>query len=32
VAPKAAVEAGDWAKITELSRHAAALPRAAVPA
>jgi 2-dehydro-3-deoxyphosphogluconate aldolase/(4S)-4-hydroxy-2-oxoglutarate aldolase len=32
VAPKAAVEAGDWARIVELSRQAAALPRAAVPA
>jgi 2-dehydro-3-deoxyphosphogluconate aldolase/(4S)-4-hydroxy-2-oxoglutarate aldolase len=32
IAPKPAVEAGDWARITELSRQAAALPRAAVPA
>jgi len=32
VAPKTAVESGDWAKIIELSRQAAALPRAAVPA
>jgi 2-dehydro-3-deoxyphosphogluconate aldolase/(4S)-4-hydroxy-2-oxoglutarate aldolase len=32
IAPKTAVEAGDWARITELSRQAAALPRAAVPA
>jgi 2-dehydro-3-deoxyphosphogluconate aldolase/(4S)-4-hydroxy-2-oxoglutarate aldolase len=31
VAPKAAVEAGDWTRIVELARHAAALPRAAVP-
>jgi len=32
VAPKAAVEAGDWERIIELARHAAALPRAAVSA
>jgi 2-dehydro-3-deoxyphosphogluconate aldolase/(4S)-4-hydroxy-2-oxoglutarate aldolase len=31
VAPKAAVEAGDWGRIVELARHAAALPRTAVP-
>jgi 2-dehydro-3-deoxyphosphogluconate aldolase/(4S)-4-hydroxy-2-oxoglutarate aldolase len=32
VAPKAAVDTGNWARIIELSRQAAALPRAAVPA
>jgi len=32
ITPKAAVTAGEWDKITELARQAAALPRAAVPA
>jgi 2-dehydro-3-deoxyphosphogluconate aldolase/(4S)-4-hydroxy-2-oxoglutarate aldolase len=32
ITPKAAVTAGEWDKITELARQAAALPRATVPA
>jgi 2-dehydro-3-deoxyphosphogluconate aldolase/(4S)-4-hydroxy-2-oxoglutarate aldolase len=32
ITPKAVVAAGEWDKITELARQAAALPRAAVPA
>jgi 2-dehydro-3-deoxyphosphogluconate aldolase/(4S)-4-hydroxy-2-oxoglutarate aldolase len=32
VAPKAAIDAADWAQITELARQAAGLERAGVPA